>query len=377
MLRSPLKIALMSSQINWGGGEHLLYSLGESLHRLGHQVLWIAPRSSRLLERVRPTGMEAYEIAGRHPTPRTLFKLRRLLHQRGVEILHGNDTHAITWGSLLSFGRASMKIFGVKHTVFPVGSAMKYNWMVDRVICVSHAVRDVCIDGGILAKQLAVVHGGIEPPKRDRLSERKLACAKLGIELDIPLYCAVGNLLPCKGYDTLVDAAAQLRKRIGHFKLVICGEGIMRNQLQAMIDAQNLNDHVELLGFCEDPTSWIAASDVFVHPTHSEGLSLVSIAAQMVGTPIVATEVGGLREVLRCQESSKPLGWILGSRCPSELAELLDVALNDREKRQQIIHDAQQSAMQHFTLEQMVNGFLNAYTDASESKRTPMSVRVA
>ena len=147
-----------------------------------------------------------------------------------------------------------------------------------------------------------------------------------------------------------------------------------------MIDAQNLNDHVELLGFCEDPTSWIAASDVFVHPTHSEGLSLVSIAAQMVGTPIVATEVGGLREVLRCQDSSRPLGWILGSRCPRELAELLDVALNDREKRQQIIRDAQQSAMQHFTLEQMVNGFLNAYTEsreASESKRTRLSVRIA
>ncbi len=354
----------MSSQMSWGGGEHLLYSLGDSLRQQGHRVVWLAPRSSRLMGRVRASGMEGMEIVGRHPSPMALLKLRKELQQKEIEILHGNDTHAISWGSMLAMGQESMKLFGVKHTVFPIASSTKYNWLVDKMICVSRAVRDVCLDGGILDERLAVVYGGLEPPNLDRLTARRRACEVLGIGIDVPLICAVGSLIPCKGYDTLIEAADELRRKIGDFRLAICGDGVMRHQLQKMIDERHLSQQVVLLGFCEDPTSWIAAADVFAHPTRSEGLSLVSIAAQMVGTPIVASEVGGLREVIRCQFTSRPLGWIYATQSPVDLAELLDNALNDQERRRQVIGDARQSAMSHFTLDQMDNGFLRVYTSA-------------
>lgn len=354
----------MSSQMSWGGGEQLLFSLGDALQRQGHRVVWVAPRSSRLMERVRTAGMEALEITGRHPSPLALIKLRKALQQKEVEILHGNDSHAISWGSMLAMRQNSMKLFGVKHTIFPIATATKYNWLVDRMICVSRAVREVCLDGGILDERLAVVYGGLEPPNLDRLTARQRACEKLGIGTDIPLICAVGSLIPCKGYDTLIEAADELRRRIGDFRVVICGDGVMRQTIQQRIDDRRLNEQVTLLGFCEDPTSWIAAADVFAHPTRSEGLSLVSIAAQMVGTPIVASEVGGLREVIRCQDTSRPLGWIYATQSPVDLAELLDSALNDQERRRQVISDARQSAMRHFTLDQMVKGFLQVYTDS-------------
>jgi len=375
MPRSPLKIALLSSQINWGGGEQLLFSLGEALHQRGHEVLWIAPQASRLMERVHDSGMESMPIAGRHPSPLAIMRIRKALQKKQIEVLHGNDAHSISWGGLLALGQDSIKLFGVKHTVFRVTSAAKYNWVVNRMICVSRAVRDVCLDGGILENRLAVVHGGIEPPDLDRLVERQRACEALGIGMDTPLFCAVGSLISCKGYDTLIEAADQLRQRIGEFKLVICGDGAMRTQLQEMIDARKLNRYVQLLGFCDNATAWIAASDVFVHPTLSEGLSLVTIAAQMVGTPVVSTEVGGLREVIRCRYTSRPLGWIFASQEPSDLAELMDGALNDHEKRRQVIDDAQQSALRHFNLDQMVNGFVEIYTDSSRADTRDASDR--
>lgn len=355
----------MSSQMSWGGGEQLLFSLGVSLLRQNHRIVWVAPKASRLMERVRASGMDGIEIAGRHPSPMALLKLRKELQEEKIEILHGNDTHSISWGSMLAMRQNSMKLFGVKHTVFPIASSAKYNWLVERMVCVSRAVRDVCLDGGILEKRLTVVYGGMEPPSLDRLSERKRACRTLGIGMEIPLLCAVGSLIPCKGYDTLIEAAAVLRDRIGDFRLVICGDGSMRRQIQTKIDDAHLNQQVKLLGFCEDPTPWIAAADVFAHPARSEGLSLVSITAQMVGTPIVASEVGGLREVIRCRYTSRPLGWIYATHNPVDLAELLDNALNDQERRRQVIHDARQSALQHFTLDQMVNGYLQVYTDSA------------
>ncbi len=365
----------MSSQLNWGGGEQLLYSLGDSLLRQGHRIVWIAPSTSRLMDRIRAAGMEGLEISGRHPSPVAILKLRKELQRKEIAILHGNDTHAISWGSMLAMGQESVKLFGVKHTIFPVASSAKYNWLVDRMICVSRAVRDVCLDGGILNERLAVVYGGLEQPNLDRLTERQRACETLGIGIETPLISAVGSLIPCKGYDTLIEAADILRRRIGDFRLVICGDGTMREQIQKMIDDRQLNQQVIMLGFCEDPTAWIAAADVFAHPTRSEGLSLVSIAAQMVGTPVVASEVGGLREVIRCQYTSRPLGWIYATHNPEDLAELLDNALNDQARRRQIISDARQSALRHFTLNQMVQGFLDVYTESSASLKKGISRR--
>jgi glycosyltransferase involved in cell wall biosynthesis len=363
MTQRSLSVALMSSQMHWGGGEQLLYSLGDSLQQLGHRILWVAPGASRLMGRVRAAGFEGLEIAGRHPSPVALLKMRKELQANEVSILHGNDTHAISWGTMLAMGQESMKLLGVKHTIFPITSATKYNWLVDKMVCVSRAVREVCLDGGILDKRLVVVSGGLEPPSLDRRAERQRACETLGIEIDTPLISAVGSLIPCKGFDTLIEAADALRQRIGNFRLVICGDGSMRHPLQQMIDDRQLKGHVSLLGFCENATSWIAASDLFVHPTRSEGLSLVAIAAQMVGTPMVASEVGGLREVIRCQYTSRPLGWIFATHDPNNLAELIENALSDQKRRLQVIHDAQQSALNHFTLDKMVQGFLRVYTD--------------
>lgn len=354
----------MSSQLRWGGGEQLLYSLGDSLQSHGHRVVWIAPSESRLMERVHTAGFETIEISGRHPSPIALLKMRKELQAKSVQILHGNDTHSISWGSMLAVRKHSMKLIGVKHTVFPITSATKYNWLVDKMICVSRAVREVCLDGGILNERLTVVNGGLEPPNLDRFAERQRACETLGIDLDTPLISAVGSLIPSKGYDTLIEAASVLRERIDNFQLVLCGDGSMRQQLQEMIDERDLNQQVRLLGFCEDPTSWIAASDLFVHPSRSEGLSLVAIAAQMVGTPMVTTEVGGLREVIRCRYTSRPLAWVFSTDNPQNLAELMDDALSDQKRRLQSIHDAQESALSHFTLEQMVQGFLGVYTEA-------------
>ncbi len=370
----------MSSQLRWGGGEQLLFSLGDSLQGLGHRVVWIAPGESRLMGRVRSAGFETLEIPGRHPSPMALMKMRKELQAKAVQILHGNDTHSISWGSMLAMGRDSVKLIGVKHTVFPITSATKYNWLVDKMICVSRAVREVCLDGGILKDRLTVVNGGLEPPKLDRCEERQRACEALGIEIDTPLISAVGSLIPSKGYDTLIEAASVLRGRIGNFRLVICGDGSMRQHLQKMIDERKLNQQVNLLGFCEDPTSWIAASDLFVHPSRSEGLSLVAIAAQMVGTPMVTTEVGGLREVVRCRFTSRPLAWIFATNSPYNLAELMDDALSDAKRRRQSIYDAYQSALNYFTLDQMVQGFLGVYTHAigtSQSREADSLIRAA
>ena len=373
MPQAALRVALMSSQCDWGGGEQYLWSLGQGLIERDHHVLWIAPPHSLLAQRVQAAGYSQCSIAGRKPSPLAMMTLRRRLRDEGIQILHANDSHAILWGSLSSIARTGIRRVGMKHTVFPIRSAVKYNWCLDKVVCVSRAVQNLCLESGIAASRLEVIPGGIEPPLYDSLQQRSIACKKLNIDPGIPLLTAIGSLIPCKGFDTLIKAAGALRQRIPEFCLVVCGEGPMRSELEQLIRIHGLERHVRLIGFQTDPNAWLAAADVFVHPTLSEGLSLVTIAAQMVGTPVVASEVGGLREVMRCSDTCRPLGWIYASSSPYDLADLLEQSLCQPAKRRAFVREAYRSATTRYTHELMMDRFERLYASLVRSARRSQS----
>ena len=111
------------------------------------------------------------------------------------------------------------------------------------------------------------------------------------------LVCAVGSLNRLKGHHLLVEALAE--PGLGDFHLIILGEGPERESIECLARALNIEDRVHLLGICTDPLPWIAASDVMVHPSEYEGLSLALIEARSLGVPVIATEVGGIPEALR------------------------------------------------------------------------------
>jgi glycosyltransferase involved in cell wall biosynthesis len=360
MLPPPLKLALISSPPDWSGAEQVLWSLGAGLVERGHSVFWVCNESSPLYMRVRNYGLDCFALPCT-PNPSSLLQLRHACSTRGIEIVHSNDSKAFTWGSVALLGKLNIKRVRVKHTVSPIRSAVHYNWMLDRLVCVSEAVRDVCIQGGIASQKCSVVHGGVEPPKLEQSLERLWACERLAIQHQTPLYAAVGSLIPSKGYHRLIEAAHHLRWHMPDFCIAICGEGKSRQDLEQLIRKYSLQQHVRLLGYQDEPERWISAADAFVHPSLHEGLSLVAIQAQMVGTPVVAMEVGGLREVLRSPESGAPLGWIYEGDDPGTLASLMTTAIQNTPERNSIIREAKRSAWTRFHVRNMTDGFEDLY----------------
>ena len=357
MQPKKMKLALMSSQISWGGGEQFLWSLGNGLIERGHSVLWACDEISPLFARIKNAGLDCVGMTGRIPKPQSLLKLRKAISKHGTELIHANDSHSLTWGSLATLGKLGLKRVGIKHTAFPIRSAVRYNWMLDALVCVSNAVREVCIQGGVAARKTHVIHGGLEPPQLDRQVERFWACDHLGINHETPLFCAVGSLVPCKGYERLIEAAHHLRWHLPDFCVAICGEGKSRSELEQLIRKYDLQKQVRLLGFQERPERWICAADTFVHPSLSEGLSLVTIQAQMIGTPVIASEVGGLKEVLRLPITGELLGWPIHGNDPATLADLMKFSIENSPERFSLIRAAKQSALERFDLRRMVDQF--------------------
>ncbi len=109
-----------------------------------------------------------------------------------------------------------------------------------------------------------------------------------------------GNLVPAKGLDTLLEAFASLRERGACDRLVIVGAGPLAGDLVALAGARGVSESVTLAGALPQPELALrmAAADVFVLPSRSEGLGLVLLEAMACGTPCVASRVGGVPEAL-------------------------------------------------------------------------------
>lgn len=118
----------------------------------------------------------------------------------------------------------------------------------------------------------------------------------LGLDSSTPLVVAVGRLAPQKAYDVLLDAAAGWAGQATGPQVVVVGEGPLRAELQARIDAEHLP--VRLLGHRDDAMDLLGAADVAVLTSTWEARALVAQEALRAGTPLVATRVGGIPELV-------------------------------------------------------------------------------
>ncbi|SCX54075.1 Glycosyltransferase involved in cell wall bisynthesis [Klenkia marina] len=134
------------------------------------------------------------------------------------------------------------------------------------------------------------------PPLPTAARDRAAVRAGLGLAADRPLVVAVGRLHPQKGYRTLLDAAAHWAGQHPAPAVVVAGDGPQQAELAARIDAERLP--VVLLGRRTDVADLLAAADVCVLPSVWEARSLTAQEALRSGTPLVATRVGGIPELV-------------------------------------------------------------------------------
>jgi teichuronic acid biosynthesis glycosyltransferase TuaC len=131
---------------------------------------------------------------------------------------------------------------------------------------------------------------------RDRSAMR----TKLHIAQDARLIIYVGRLVETKGMRELIDAFAELASEDSKLQLALVGDGVMRSEIVRLLDSRNLNPRVLMPGaFGPDRVAeWISAADVLTLPSWSEGYPNVAVEAIACGRPVVATDVGGTREIV-------------------------------------------------------------------------------
>ena len=187
---------------------------------------------------------------------------------------------------------------------------------------------------------------------------------RLGIDGDTPVVFALGTLKPRKGFQHLMRAMTRVRDAEPDARLVIGGQGGMRDELESLAAELGIADRTDLLGYVESETlnDWMNAADLMVLPSYSESFGVVQLEAMACGTPVVATKNGGSEEVI----TSDDYGLLVeGPESHDELADAVLEAL-DRDWDA----DAIEAYANEFTWENVCEEIADLYVEVLEAQRT-------
>jgi glycosyltransferase involved in cell wall biosynthesis len=214
---------------------------------------------------------------------------------------------------------------------------------------------------GVPAHRITTIRNGVN---LDRFQSFDAAAARsaLGLAGRGPVIGAVGRLVPVKDHVTLVDAVAELRSGGSEATLVIAGEGPERAAIEARAAARGVD--LRLLGYRPDVEQVLAALDVFVLSSVSEGLSNTILEAMAAGRAVVATNVGGAEEMIE----DGITGVLVPRSDPKAMAEALRRVLAAGDGGAAMGAAARRRVEAEFTLAGMMDRYEQLYTDAAVSK---------
>ncbi len=205
-------------------------------------------------------------------------------------------------------------------------------------IGVSQALVDRMRDLAFLSPRQLMLRNGVDVALFRDNPDRAALRARLGAE-GAPLLLSVGNLLPLKGHHLVIEALALLRGQGRQARLCIVGAGPQLAELQERVDRLGLQSEVQFLGALSQPelAHWYAAADILLLASEREGWPNVLLESMACGTPVVATAVGGIPEVVRV-----PLtGQVVGERSARSLADAVSALCQSPPTREAVRKYAQ------------------------------------
>lgn len=337
MGKKVAKVLHVSTATTWRGGEQQISYLLSGLDNLGVSNWVFCTRGGAFEKHCRKESIP-FLSAKRKGSADLKFagKLADWCKKVNPEILHCHDSHAHT-ASILA-----KTVFGIKPDIvvsrrvdFPISgnmfSKIKYNHnAVKGVFCVSNAIERIVRAGLKRPERARTIYSGVDLNRFEAVNPVDVR-AELGLEPEAVIIGNTSALAPHKDYYTMLQVADQLVNKEGknHFHFVAVGEGDEREALEQETKQLGLEKNVHWVGFKKDVGAWLKAFDLFLMTSETEGLGTSLIDALANEIPVVATDAGGIGELIRHKET----GWLCDVKSPNCLAEGVKTVLEDGENR--------------------------------------------
>ncbi len=300
----------------------------------------------------------------RRPSPADLpaaLRVARLCREDGIDLLHGHSSKGGLVARLAGARLGIPVVYTANGFSFQMHTPMRPVYalaerllagLTDRIVCVSEGEREAARARGLPENRLVVIPNGVDAADWPLPSgeERAAARRRFAIGESEVLIGSVGRLTPAKGYECLIEAMRRLADRAPSARLVIWGDGELRDRLARLAGAAGAAGRARLGGYVDDLRAAYAAMDVFVLPSLWEGAPYVLMEAMLCGLPAVVSNVPGNRDIV----VNGLHGLVVPPSDPQALAEALAALVADPRRREEMGRRARQHVLVQFSIERMM-----------------------
>jgi glycosyltransferase involved in cell wall biosynthesis len=311
--RRRIRVLELRSVLGTGGGPEKTILLGAARANRDEfdvVVCYIRDRRDGIFHldtRARALGVDYVEVCELHSFDARIWRqLTRLVRDRQIDIVHAHEHKTDLLALLLAY-RTGVVPLSTAHgwTGQSARERRLYypadRWLLarfPRVIAVSTEIRNTLVEAGANPDKVTVILNSIDPDAfRRSAGRRDLVRTELGFGSEDLVIGAVGRLERQKRFDLLLESFARLAAVRPFLRLVIAGDGSLRADLERQVVQLGLQHCCRLIGHCQDIADLHNGFDLYVQSSEYEGTPNAVLEAMAMETPLVATDVGGTREL--------------------------------------------------------------------------------
>lgn len=372
----PLRVAYVVHTFEIGGIERSVARLASRLDRRRFQPLVVClNRSGQAAKWIETDDVPVIEL---HKRPANdlgvVFRLARVLREQRVDIVHSHN-----WGTLVETSIArrwarvpvhvhaergtvlgEIKIQGLRGRV----RAAAMRWAVGRSSAlISNAVavgRRAAHFSGVPIERIQIIPNGLDAPLPVSQAESNELRKTLPIPAGAILAGSVGRLVDVKNYSCAVNSIAHIAAHGYDVHLVLVGDGPERTKLENEARALGVMARVHFAGWHEDVTRWLAAMDIYVNCSKSEGLSQSLVEAMANGLPLVVTDVG---DNALLADGDRGCGLVVPPQDAAALGGAIERLAGAPELRNEFRQNALVRFAERYSIDRMISNYEALYRD--------------
>ncbi|MBT1688369.1 glycosyltransferase family 4 protein [Dawidia soli] len=370
VLKRPLKVVLSIRQGQVGGGESHVLELVKGFDKSLVEPVVLSFTDGEMIDRLQAMNTPVQVIPTTTPFDvRVWGKVKRFLSNTAPDIVHAHGTRA---ASNLFWSTRALKLpllYTVHgwsfHKTQP--KTTYYTRLYTEKFITRRAALNICVsnsneeDGKKLfgLKNSMVIHNGVDLGKFDPTRTYPDIRQEYGIRSDEILIGYISRVTYQKNPLNFIRAIAQLKKAVQNFKVLMVGDGDMKDEALALAAELNLQDTIIFIKFRSDVPAILQALDIFCLPSWWEGFSIGLLEAMAMNKCVVCSSVDGNKEIV----SDRSTGYFMQPEDPQQMADTLAYLCLHPAARAQAAEKGQRLVREQFSATKMIRRVENLYRD--------------
>ncbi|MFY9287921.1 MAG: lipid-A-disaccharide synthase [Alphaproteobacteria bacterium] len=375
-LTTNLTVLQIIPHLGAGGAEQACVDVAAGLKAAGHDAIVVSSGGMRVEEITEAGAIHVQrDVATKNPLKMiaNAYWLADFIRDNNVDVIHARS-RAPAWSAYWASRMTKRPFVTTNHAAYKFSNPLKkfYNSVMvrgDRIIAISRFIAGhIEKSYGVARDKVRTIPRGIDLAKfdPDTISTERQAALRQewGLEKEARLLLLPSRLSPIKGQLTVIEAMALLPQNLPLTTVILGddqGRKAYREELEALVAKHSLGNRIKFIPHCRDmPLAYSIANLVIAPSLVPEGFGRVPVEAMAMGTPVIATELGGFTETIQPGVT----GWLVMPNNPRVLANVIEQALNQSpQQRDDMRRAAMNYVRTHFDTDKMVGDTLAVYTE--------------